>query len=62
MDQGSLVPRPLPVSNVAHKRQEVLVCEVTCTSFRWKGGGRVIVVRGPEISSSAQLELGQAQV
>ena len=43
----SLVPRPLPVFNDTRKKREGLVREVTCTSFRWKGGGRVIIVRGP---------------
>ena len=37
---SSLVPRPLPVSNVARKKREGLVREVTCTSFRWKGDYR----------------------
>ena len=44
---ASLVPRPLPVFNDTRKKREGLVREVTCTSFRWKGGGRVIIVRGP---------------
>ena len=34
----SLVPRPLPVFNDTRKKREGLVREVTCTSFRWKGG------------------------
>ena len=41
----SLVPRPLPCYT---QEREGLNREVTCTSFRWKGGGRLIIVRGPE--------------
>ena len=44
----SLVPWPLPVFNDTRKEnREDLVREVTSTSFRWKGGGRVIIVCGP---------------
>ena len=36
----SLVPRPLPVSNVTREKREGLGCEITFTSFRWKGDYR----------------------
>ena len=28
------------------EKREGLVRQVTCVTFRWKGGGRVIIVRG----------------
>ena len=28
------------------EKREGLVREVTCVTFRWKGGGRVIIMRG----------------
>ena len=42
----SLVPRPHPLFNVARRKGEGLVREVTCMIFMWKGGGRVIILRG----------------
>ena len=46
LGKASLVPRPHPLFNVARRKGEGLVREVTCMIFMWKGGGRVIILRG----------------